>query len=121
MVNTSCVDGSIVFIDPISFSVLKKIQLRYQDYEIPKAIKQAINHLKEVLQQVQEKSGRDTASIFAEIVDPVKQSIEIKKFVAIITKHDHSFDQNLLYKTCWVLDRDNCGAISLDDFISLSE
>lgn len=52
VVNTSCVDGSIVFIDPISFSVLKKIQLRYQDYEIPKAIKQAIIHLKEVLQQV---------------------------------------------------------------------
>jgi Ca2+-binding EF-hand superfamily protein len=74
-----------------------------------------------VLQQVQEKSGRDTASIFSEIVDPVKQSIEIKKFVAAITKHDQSFDQNLLYKTCWVLDRDNCGAISLDDFISLNE
>lgn len=74
-----------------------------------------------MLQQVQEKSGRDTASIFSEIVDPVKQSIEIKKFVAAITKHDQSFDQNLLYKTCWVLDRDNCGAISLDDFISLNE
>ena len=41
--------------------------------------------------------------------------------MAIITKHDQSFDQNLLYKTCWVLDRDNSGAISLDDFISLNE
>jgi hypothetical protein len=29
LVNTSCVDGSIVFIDPISFSVLKKVTLRY--------------------------------------------------------------------------------------------
>lgn len=25
VVNTTCVDGSIVFIDPISFSILKKI------------------------------------------------------------------------------------------------
>lgn len=54
-------------------------------------------------------------------MDPIKQSIEIKKFVSIITKQDQSFDQNLLYKTCWVLDRDNSGAISLDDFISLNE
>ena len=42
VVNTSCVDGSIVFIDPISFSVLKKIQLRYSDYEVPKAIREGI-------------------------------------------------------------------------------
>lgn len=39
VVNTSCVDGSIVFIDPISFSVLKKVQLRYSDYEVPKKIR----------------------------------------------------------------------------------
>lgn len=34
VVNTSCVDGSVVFIDPISFSVLKKIQLRFSDFEM---------------------------------------------------------------------------------------
>jgi len=50
VVNTSCVDGSIVFIDPISFSMLKKIQLRYQDYEVPKEIKDAINQLRKALE-----------------------------------------------------------------------
>jgi len=34
IVNTSCVDGSIVFIDPISFSIIKRIQLKYSDYEL---------------------------------------------------------------------------------------
>jgi hypothetical protein len=42
VVNTSCVDGSIVFIDPISFSILKKIQLRHSDYLVPKAIRDSI-------------------------------------------------------------------------------
>jgi hypothetical protein len=42
VVNTSCKDGSLVFIDPISFSFLKRIQLRYSDYEIPKSIHDSI-------------------------------------------------------------------------------
>jgi hypothetical protein len=42
VVNTSCVDGSVVFIDPISFSVLKKIQFRYPDYEVPRAVRESI-------------------------------------------------------------------------------
>ena len=45
VVNTTCVDGSIVFIDPISFSVLKKIQLKYSDYEVPKAIRESFKQL----------------------------------------------------------------------------
>ena len=48
VVNTSCVDGSVVFVDPISFSVLKKIQLRYSDYEVPKAIRESIQKLQGV-------------------------------------------------------------------------
>ncbi len=52
VVNTSCVDGSIVFIDPISFSVLKKIQLRYSDYEIPAKTRKSIKHLKEVFDEI---------------------------------------------------------------------
>jgi len=43
-VNTSCVDGSLVFIDPISFSVLKKVQLRYQDYDLPKHLLREIRN-----------------------------------------------------------------------------
>jgi hypothetical protein len=52
VVNTSCVDGSIVFIDPISFSVLKKIQLKYHDYEIPRKARDAIKILKKVFTNI---------------------------------------------------------------------
>lgn len=48
VVNTSCVDGSLVFIDPISFSVLKKMQLRFVDYEMSKTVKENIIKLKEI-------------------------------------------------------------------------
>jgi len=64
VVNTSCVDGSIVFIDPISFSVLKKIQLRYSDYEIPVKTRKSIKHLKEVFDEIKQKQGKDIISIF---------------------------------------------------------
>lgn len=45
VVNTTCVDGSIVFIDPISYSILKKIQLRYSDYELPFKVRNSIKAL----------------------------------------------------------------------------
>ncbi len=67
--NTSCVDGSIVFIDPISFSVLKKIQLRYQDYEIPKRIRESITFLRTVFKNIVEKTGKTVFDIFADITN----------------------------------------------------
>ena len=39
VVNTSCVNGGLVFIDPISFAVLKRFQLRYCDYETPQNVR----------------------------------------------------------------------------------
>ena len=67
VVNTSCVDGSIVFIDPISFSVLKKIQLKYQDYEIPKRIRESINFLKNIFKNIINKTGKTIFDIFSDI------------------------------------------------------
>ena len=111
----------MVFIDPISFSVLKKIQFRYQDYETPKEIKNAINHIKETLQSVQESTGKDIASFFAENLNPETASIDIKKFVNKIYEKDKCTDPDLLYKACRVLDKDNSGSLSLDEFISWTE
>ena len=62
-------DGSIVFIDPISFSVLKKIQLRYSDYEIPKVVRDSIKHLQSVFDKIRENQGKDVAHIFSNITD----------------------------------------------------
>ena len=67
VVNTSCVDGSIVFIDPISFSVLKKIQLRYQDYEVPKRIRESISFLKNIFKSIIERTGKTIFDIFSDI------------------------------------------------------
>lgn len=121
MVNTSCVDGSIVFIDPISFSVLKKIQFRYQDYEVPKEIKHSINHLREVLGVLEKQYGKTTASLFTDVMDMETQLIPIKAFVNEIVKVHTCCDSDQLWKACQVLDRENKGSISLDDFISFSE
>ena len=70
VVNTTCVDGSIVFIDPISFSVLKKIQLRYSDYEVPKAVRESIAQLRKIFDDIRENQGKDVAAIFADITHP---------------------------------------------------
>ena len=45
VVNTSCVDGNIVFVDPISLSILKRIHFVFSDYEVSSNIKDAIDRL----------------------------------------------------------------------------
>ena len=69
MVNTTCVDGSIVFIDPISFSILKKIQFRYSDYEVPKAVRESIRRLHGIFEEIRINQGKDVAHIFADITN----------------------------------------------------
>jgi hypothetical protein len=59
VVNTTCVDGSIVFIDPISFSILQKIKLRYADYEMPPQIRKSRKLLLNVLEKIKHKTGKD--------------------------------------------------------------
>ena len=54
----------MVLIDPISFSILKKVQLRFQDYEIPKHIKESIKHLQTVFDHIKTKMGKDIIEVF---------------------------------------------------------
>ena len=89
IVNTSCVDGCIVFIDPISFSVLKKIQLRYQDYEVSKKIKESIRFLKGVFKSIIEKTGKSIFDIFADIVHKDTQCVKIKELVQKLADLDN--------------------------------
>lgn len=49
VVNTSAVDGNVVFLDPISLSVLKRIHLQFSDHEIPTHVKKAIDKLQSIL------------------------------------------------------------------------
>jgi hypothetical protein len=58
-----------VFIDPISFSILKKVQLKYTDYEVPFAVRQAVKELKLVFENIRLQQGKDLVSIFSEVVD----------------------------------------------------
>jgi transcription initiation factor TFIIIB Brf1 subunit/transcription initiation factor TFIIB len=75
----------------------------------------------DVLSRVQDKTGRDMASIFAEVVDASTQTIPIRKFVDEIVKLDKSVDNEKLYQFCRVLDREGKEQITLDDFISFTE
>ncbi len=117
MVNTSCVDGSVVFIDPISFSVLKKIQLRYMDYEIPRNVRDALSQLKKVFQSIHKKTNKTTADIFADITDFQSETVKIRDFVLRLTVLDSTLKADDLFKLCTVLDKDNNGIISLDEFL----
>ena len=117
VVNTSCVDGCIVFIDPISFSVLKKVQLRYKDYEIPKAIKSSIKNLKQVLENISKSTGDEEFGIINEIVDKETSEIPVREFVETMFARDKNFSRDELYRMAYELDEDNSGSISLDEFI----
>jgi Ca2+-binding EF-hand superfamily protein len=55
--------------------------------------------------------------IFADIVDKKSESIRIREFVSRITVFDSSLKADELYKLCAVLDKDNNGLISLDEFL----
>lgn len=81
VVNTSCVDGSVVFIDPISFSMLKKILFRYADFETPTLIKKSIRMLRSVFESIKKRLGKDPEFIFRETVDLATGEISIKTFV----------------------------------------
>jgi Ca2+-binding EF-hand superfamily protein len=117
VVNTSCVDGCIVFIDPISFSVLKKVQLRYKDYEIPKAIKASIKSLKQVFENISKSTGDAEFAIIHDIVDKDTHEIPVREFVETMYARDKNFTRDSLYKMAYELDEDNSGSISLDEFI----
>ena len=80
--------------------MLKKIQFRYQDFEIPRQIKDSIIHIKSTLHRVQESTGKDIASFFAENIDPETASIDIRKFVDKIFEKDKSIDPDMLYRAC---------------------
>lgn len=90
VVNTTCVDGSVVFIDPISFSMLKKIQLRFSDYEIPPRVRQSIHALRAVFETIKRKLGKEPESIFKETMDLETGDILIKAFVEKLYALDQS-------------------------------
>lgn len=115
--NTTCVDGSIVFIDPISFSVLKKIQLRYSDYEVPKAVRESIQQLRVIFDAIRENQGKDVMAIFADITHRDTQEVKIRDFVAKLVRLDPSLIEEDLFKCCRVLDADGSGTITLDEFL----
>jgi Ca2+-binding EF-hand superfamily protein len=117
LVNTTCVDGSIVFIDPISFSVLKKIQLKYSDYEIPKIIKDSIRKLQNIFDDIGKNQGTDVGKIFADITHRDTQEVKIRDFVAKLVRLDPKLVEEDLFKTCRVLDADGSGTITLDEFL----
>jgi len=111
------VDGSIVFIDPISFSVLKKIQLRYSDYEIPKAVRESIRQLQAIFDRIRENQGKDVLHIFADITCRETQEVKIRDFVGKLVRLDPSLEEEDLFKCCRVLDADGSGTITLDEFL----
>lgn len=97
VVNTTCVDGSLVFIDPISFSILKKIQLRYQDYELPHRIRKSAKRMIEVFDQIKSNTGHDTVSVFATLLSKDSEEIDIRKLVERLCELDHTLSREEIF------------------------
>lgn len=116
LVNTSCMDNSIVFIDPISFSVLKRVTLNYADYEIPKEIRRSIQKLRHLFDKVKKERGRSMQTIFMDLLDRDSEEIKIKDFVEHMLNLCDEPRANL-FKIMQSLDADNSGTISLDEFL----
>lgn len=96
--------------------MLKKIQLRYSDFETPKHIKQSIATLRKLFDDIKKKTGKDPDFVFREVVDDSGE-IAIKPFVEKLYQLDQSLTKAALFRTCHFLDEDNSGTISLDEFI----
>jgi|LakMenEpi03Aug12_release.lakeMendotaPanAssembly.Ray.scaffolds.fasta_scaffold463029_2 hypothetical protein len=60
------------------------------------------------------------SSIFKETMNPLTQEIPVKRFVETLVRLGSPASSDILTKTCRVLDRDNSGAISLDEWITIS-
>ena len=117
VVNTTCVDGCIVFIDPISFSVLKKIKLRYSDYEVPRAVQDSIRQLRRIFDDIMESQGKDVGAIFSDITNRDTAEVRIRDFVQKLIRLDASLDEESLYRCTRALDVDGSGTITLDEFL----
>jgi hypothetical protein len=118
VVNTTCVDGSIVFIDPISFSILKKIQLRYTDYELPFKVRRSIKHIMEVFNNLKKQKGKSLMQIFEGLIDPVTKEVPTRDLVDRLMQMDPTLKRPDLYETVYCLDEDQNGQISIDEFMN---
>ena len=110
-------DGTVVFVDPISFSVLKKIKLNYADYEVPVAVQQSIRQLKLIFEKIQETQGKTVHDIFADIMNRDNEEVKNRDFVAKLMRLDPSLDEGNLHKCVQQLDVDSSETITLDEFL----
>lgn len=119
VVNTTCVDGSIVFIDPISYSILKKIQLRYTDYELPYKVRRSIKELKAFDAKLKaQKKEKSLTSVISSVIDPNSGDIRIPKLANAILELDRSLIREDIMIMLNALDDDGSGTISIDEFMA---
>ena len=97
--NTTCVDSSIVFIDPISFSILKKIHLTYTDYELPIQVRKAVKELRRIFEEIRQSKGKELKDIFVEIVDLNTEEVPIRRLINKLNELDKSLTKEELTKT----------------------
>jgi Ca2+-binding EF-hand superfamily protein len=80
-------------------------------------VRDALSQLKKVFQVIHKKTNKTTADIFADITDFHSETVKIRDFVLRLTVLDSTLKADDLFKLCTVLDKDNNGIISLDEFL----
>lgn len=114
----------MVFIDPISFSILKKIHLKYSDFEIPRAVKDSMLSLKQVMQGIFAKHSQLTIKdLFQSVLRKNRdhEEIVLRDFVTRVSLLDNTMPEAELWKVCRVLDQDGNGKLSYEEFLHLLE
>ena len=92
LVNTTSVDGNIVFIDPISLSILKRIHFIFREYEEPGHIKEAVCNLKILLKNIKKSI---TESLKGIVNNKTDVKLPHEKFVEGVLKLKRDIDPYL--------------------------
>ena len=119
IVNTSCVDGNIVFVDPISLSILRRIHLLFSEYEVPGHIKDAIDRLVETVKTaLKPTSKQETVTRVLQRMSPKTTSqFTYKEFVDRLSELLPGIDPVAMTDICRDVDLENKGYLVLDEVL----
>lgn len=79
IVNCSCVNNSIVFVDPVSLSIFSQIFLKQDDYKIPNSLNKILTMLKPQFDDMS-KRAETFERAFAEVLSKRDNALVISKF-----------------------------------------
>ncbi len=118
IVNTTCVDGNIVFVDPISLSIIRRIHLLFSDYEVPGHIKDAIDRLVDCVKDAMKTAKPESVvTLLRRLATKDTCQLTYQEFADRMRALLPGVDQAAIVEICHDIDADNKGHIMLDEVL----